>query len=110
MKGKVKELFEKWFKEFNLVFTEENNNYFTLFDTLPTSMQWGVFQDFYDSQDIEITTDLMGYGKRYAAWAFGVNDEDDKPSVKFYNSRSEAREAALKKAEEILERKLNIKG
>jgi hypothetical protein len=117
MKGKVKELFEKWYYD-------ENTEYWIWFDkdsiqfleeTEP-SMQWGVLQDFYDSQDIEIVIDVdwdwnkygTGTGKKtYSYMIFHDEiDEEGAFNSQDFKTRPEAREAALIKAEQILENKL----
>jgi hypothetical protein len=57
MKGKAKELFEKWYNE-NYEFVEipsiDDSFCIDTFYDLPASMQWGVYQDFADSLGYDV--------------------------------------------------------
>lgn len=114
MKGKVKELFEKWFAEYSNnsdfdvyhVCNELETDDFDLISHLPPSMQWGVMQDFYDSQGIYITMNYDWVDGPWYLWDIITADAYDEDSKGIEMTRPEARESALKKAEEILEEKL----
>ena len=104
--GKCKEDFEKWYIKqglnFNVVTDVEGNKdtyYFPIsyFNDYPKSMQYGVYVDFFDSVgiNIEITND----NKHIKTFWVDVNaKETDDIEL---NSRSEARTAAIEKANEI---------
>jgi len=53
MKGKVKELFKKWYAH-NGLYEVSDFSYLETIEYLHNSFAWGVMQDFYDSQKIEI--------------------------------------------------------
>lgn len=106
--GKAKEEFEKW------LFTKINRNIFTAKDygsisivdvwkQIPNSMQWGVYVDFFDSEEIFISIDFRGYGSKgfvYDTTILNFFDGDNEISL-MRLSKHEAREAAIKKAVEI---------
>ena len=55
MKGKTKIDFEKWFeKRFGISPSKEPNAFGISFYEYKKAMQFGVFEDYYDSCDIEI--------------------------------------------------------
>lgn len=114
MKGKAKELFEKWLicnykDEYISGHTHLLGEYSILlnsvFNKLPTSMQWGVKQDFYDSQGIHILPLLNSYETDNWDFIIEIENETIYSNSKYYKTRPEAREAALLKAEEILNNK-----
>jgi hypothetical protein len=98
--GKCKQDFERWYsnQKYNLSATHNAgyhpNNYMDWFYTLPKSMQYGVYVDFFDSVgvNIEITND----NKHIKTFWVDVNaKETDDIEL---NSRPEARTAAIEKA------------
>ena len=94
MKGKVKELFEEWY-----VNQFHDYKFYNPFNILPSSMQWGVMQDFYDSLGINIFITV----EHDFGYIITKDRYDEIYEVKkWYNTRQEARQAALDKAEEII--------
>lgn len=97
--GKCKEDFEKWFRP-NVTLVDIN-----IFNhrTTPFSMQYGVYLEFFDSVGIDIKCDYwinfnhIDNDKRYyRSW---VND--DKASQQFTETRQEAQQQAIIKANTI---------
>jgi hypothetical protein len=97
--GKCKEDFERWYsnQKYNLSATHNAgyhpNNYIDWFYTLPKSMQYGVYVDFFDSVgiDIEIYNTIHGFDFMIKTNIFRG----------YFETRPEARTAAIKKANEI---------
>jgi hypothetical protein len=90
--GKCKEDFEKWFA----IKSREDQYWYAAynkFDLLPDSMQYGVCVDFFDSVGIKTTTSTT-------AWVV-VAKGKRKGEYGNCNSRPEARDAAIKKANEL---------
>ena len=112
MKGKVKELFEEWYainsqvKEYQEVNMSDFMKGFIIdtFNGFSKAMQWGVMQDFYDSQGIKIDVfhsasfDDTKFPDLDYVVAYYIDDNNQGG----YRTRQEARDAALIKAEEIL--------
>jgi hypothetical protein len=89
--GKCREDFEKWY-----ILNRQNQRldidgcytHYTLFAIEPFTMQYGVYVDFFDSVGINITITRK-------AWVVTPNQNG------YCDSRSEARTAAIEKANEI---------
>ncbi len=105
--GKAKEAFERWLEDNLLMdlfcikeYTEDGINYKEVdIHHLPESMQWGLLVGFFDSVGCEIEI-----RKTALNWMFYVFPYDDLPRnevKKLYESRPEARRAAIEKATEI---------
>ena len=90
--GKCKEDFDKWFEDIY----DNNNDVIMLkaeFDLIPFEFQYGVYIDFFESEDIRINIHSeIDYIQAY------VNDNDLGNHFQFIK---EARTAAIKKANEI---------
>jgi hypothetical protein len=102
MKGKAKELFEKWYNE-NYEFVEipsiDDSFCIDTFYDLPASMQWGVYQDFADSMGHEICVEWYKANKW---WAFVGYTDVYSPTIGEYKTRQEARNAAIEKLNELI--------
>lgn len=100
MKGKCKELFEKWYYK-KMIYSKWWNE--DVFYKLPESMQWGVIQDFADSLGYEVSTflalsDLSKYG-----WDITIHEKDMVAfRATYFKTRQEARNAAIEKLNEII--------
>ena len=87
--------FEEWLWEFikndlhNIMTTSAEG-----FNTLPFSMQWGVYLEFFDSVGIRITVQHGANG-----FYFKTSGKVDKHG---YTTRQEAQQEAIKKAFKIL--------
>lgn len=91
MKGKAKEMFEKWLFD---------NDILIGWFGLTESMQWGVYVDFFDSEGIYISIDAYIYrssGEMY----FEIEVNQEWPFSK-HPTRQEARAKAIEKATEML--------
>ncbi|WP_271729995.1 hypothetical protein [Aquimarina algiphila] len=111
--GEAKKDFEEWlikdnkpsyvgFEEIGFV----RHNVFSpvYFYDLPESMQWGVYQDWFDSTGVSISDWGLVLTKESIAWHCSILYECKIVSVskgRFFNSRQEARTAAIEKANEI---------
>ena len=102
LEGKCKELFEEWLYNVRGTYpiiasleTEDKNGFYFLTD----SMQWGVYQDFFDSIGFYIGIDTL-YIKEFRVFVIVGTDEmwmDNR-----YETRPEARTAAIQKAMELV--------
>ncbi len=96
--GKCKEEFEKWFKEEHVKWMS-STHYF--YNALSSSMQYGVYVDFFDSVGIDIEIWIeCSYKPKYTLdfYAVLINDE---PRTGSFSTRHEARTAAIEKANEL---------
>ena len=99
--GKCKIDFEKWMID----------NYWTFMDVskfwqIPFSMQYGVYVDFFDSVDIEVSAFVYTVRiNNKKDWSYQIMDSTHvQREIGFersLNSRAEARTEAIKKANEI---------
>jgi len=115
--GKAKEDFEKWIcsksvKEFALNYLEMTQKKFSnqinlsilnAFNCSPFSMQYGVYVDFFDSVGIKISISDMNEKYIYCVTfpiisEYGITDTFISPNI---NTRTEARQKAIEKANEI---------
>ena len=94
--GKCKKDFEKWLYN-NIIYCNVDDVY-NWFLGVPQSMQYGVYIDFFDSLGIEIS--ISFYSEILDVKSYYQFDIDEYFS-KEYKTRSEAREEAIKKANEI---------
>lgn len=95
--GKCKKDFEEWFEEntnkvLNLSYAH------SFFDKYPESMRWGVYQDFFDSKELNIFCFIDPFAP-FGNWIFAV--EPNYSEFGNYNSRKESQTAAIEKANEI---------
>lgn len=88
--GKCKEEFEKWYVD---VYGYDLN---TLFYNLKPSMQWGVYQDYFDS--VEVDVDIVTHRPNVEFYFVLFIDNEDFGD---FNTRQEARDKAIEKANEI---------
>lgn len=100
MNKQLNKAFDEWWCEKKDHYIHEGWCYFesglndpSIFSDLPKSMQWGVFQDFYDSQGIRIEISSYNFDK----FSYYINQLFEGG----HNTRPEARQAALDKAEEV---------
>ena len=108
--GKAKEEFEKWFAN-ELERTEQKltelgrvhvvDEFYT---RITESMQWGVYQDWADSLghrlDVTVFYDqMLGYVRGYEV---KVNDKDIYRGGDVFETREEARDAAVEKLNELI--------
>tara|TARA_B100001146_G_C16002290_1_gene357237 strand:+ start:44 stop:337 length:294 start_codon:yes stop_codon:yes gene_type:complete len=89
--GKCKEDFEEWMEYTHL---NRNTNFFNSGLT-PDSFRWGVLVDFFDSVDIYIVVGLFDHNN----WQFEIL-QDTTWKIDF-ETRTEARKEAIKKANDI---------
>lgn len=112
--GKCKEDFERWLSnrwmDEGLIMPFITHPHLLvdvskIFNDLPDSMKWGVYQDYFDSVGIEVNAE-RGYDLVYSVY----NDsyewfvdlyESDASQVGFTKTRPEARTKAIEKANEI---------
>jgi len=93
---KCKTDFEKWYFNFKYHKNGLHKTNVAYFKTLPLSMQYGVYVDFFDSVDIDICIyfgDGGGYEVNIYAKKYYALDRN--------TTRQEAREQAIEKANEI---------
>jgi len=114
MTGKNKEQFEKWFEERFKRDTGiklpsrilSSNSVLDTLDLYDFSMQWGVYLEYYDSLGVRI--EVLTYPIHntesgfYFDWIIHLSNENECGTNEEYYSRKEAQEAALKKADEII--------
>ena len=102
LKGQAKEDFEKWLDSIKEVVIKNTSTLCATFPynfyQLSPSMKYGVYVDWFDSVGIQVN------GTGWLMFTFSISYED--VSVKrikgeAYNSRPEARTAAIQKANEI---------
>ena len=89
--GKCEIAFVRWYD--NKVFAEKE--YLLLedkFSNLPFSMQYGIYEDFFDSVEIYFHTERLPFGN-YHAYFHGKNK-----SKEVFKTRQEARKAAIEQA------------
>lgn len=95
--GQAKIKFEEWFQN-------KSQTHYRLvewFDSLDSSMKYGVYVDFFDSVGIYIEVARANIHTKYY---YMINDSSYKPNM--YNTRPQAREKAIERANEILNRQL----
>lgn len=117
LKGKAKELFEKWYKLKNINFRCQSNAegdielyniQIELFYDMPDSMQYGVLVDFFDSVGIYVSNnhniDLYCSKLDGAYYKIDYNNNEGMPTIVMnkFKTRPEARTKAIEKAVEIL--------
>ena len=91
LNGKCKEEFEKWFyNNTNKVLDLINTNDFYLY---PESMQYGVYVDFFDIQNVSIGLEF--FYKEKQQWY------KSHPYCSGFKTRQEARQSAIQRANEI---------
>ena len=107
--GKCKEDFEKWFKRLDgqeeehewFIYLTKGRNPIGFFYEFPFSMQYGVYVDFFDSVDVDITIKLCGYLK----YDYSIKDKVSHSLLfteyDWSKNLTEARTKAIKKANEI---------
>ena len=100
--GKCKEDFEEWYDKQHLELPLKNVPYETIgFESICESMQYGVYVDFFDSVNIDISVKLSGYFK----FDYSIKDKESHSLLfteyDWSNSRLEARTKAINKANEI---------
>lgn len=97
--GKAKEQFEHWF---SMKYTSGTWMKFTWFNQLPKSMQWGIYQDWADSMGYEMWVEKAIDEFRY--W-YNIYENDGRPHYnEGFQTRQEARNAAIKAFDEIANR------
>mgnify|MGYP003655106637 FL=1 len=101
--GKCKEEFDKW------AYTEGANNSLELtclkeFYNLPPSMQYGVLVDYFDSVKIFIQIETRIFDKEHPCYIYSKTVYN---RVGCFNTRPEARTAAIEKAKELRNEALN---
>lgn len=101
---KNKEQFEKWL--INYLIKEVNGYDIIIFELLPFSMQWGVYLEYYDSVGVTITVDYDVNNREPFYYWIAINMET-KYSGGDGLSRQEAQTEVLKKADEIVNERLN---
>lgn len=98
--GKAKELFEKWFNTHHVY----EHLCLATFQELPASMQYGVYQDWADSLgirlDVTVCYDNMLHYIR--GFEVKVNEEELFQSNDVFETRQEARNAAIDKLNELI--------
>jgi len=104
---KAKEDFEKWFVEsvfLNQFMWDGITAPVEHFNESHTSMQYGVYVDWFDSvgMDIEICVTVAGH-----EYYFMIDDDSDNPIMN--ETRHEARTKAIEKANEIYNKKQRLK-
>jgi len=103
--GKAKEQFEKWYlKEYTEMVFKDGLG--LTFRDLPQPMQWGVYQDWADSLDIDMFIEVEYVEKSNILFTFtwsvfhysvGIAEE-----IGHCETRQEARTAAIKKLDELI--------
>ena len=111
--GKAKEQFEKWLKKqsFNRLLGQGDKWIVHNFYTFPDSMKYGVYVDFFDSEDLKVEILISPiantmYSTKYDYSIFRANEEIYSTSFEL-DTRQEARTSAITKANEILNEQLN---
>lgn len=100
--GKAKEQFEEWLKENYSEFFNDRVKGFGLWELLPPSMRWGVYQDWADSLGIECVVEYFD-SKSFGFWVHTQEDTVRLNSVDgFSPTRQEARTAAIEKLNELI--------
>jgi hypothetical protein len=95
--GKCKEDFEKWFKDKYLKLDSSFcNRFFNKRIFTPNAMRYGVYVDFFDSVDINLTVSYDSMISAFNWWVESANNYSGKK-----RSRPEARTAAIQKANEL---------
>jgi hypothetical protein len=74
----------------------------TDFYSLPEAMQWGMYQDFADSVGIDMNTDASLEQDSYWYLFYMKDQKFNNLDDICFKTRQEAREAAIKKLDEIL--------
>ena len=98
---KCKADFEKWYDDLNLKYYSDIKGILSSINTfysLPFSMQYGVYVDFFDSVGIDLDVFLLR--NRFCIMIINKGDEVCSELSK-YRTRHEARGKAIKKANEI---------
>ena len=103
--GKCKKDFKEWLRteDLNTFVTRTGDNWDDEenFPMLPPSMQWGVYQDFFDAKGIAIevwTYDLIEFG---VSLMDSDNNFDELIYDPIFHTRKEAHKAAIEKANEL---------
>lgn len=96
--GRAKDKFEEWFRN-NQPLCEHLN--LTIFYTLPKSTQWGVIQDWADSLGFELIVEASIEQDKY--WYTIYKEDENILDDNFFYTRQEARNAAIKKLNELLQ-------
>jgi hypothetical protein len=98
--GKCKQDFEKWFLSKTKTTYRESGKLrilkYDVFTTMSKSMQYGVLQDFFGSVGIDVVDDIDS-----CANDFRYLSKVDFKYIDAHNTRPEARDAAIEKANEI---------
>lgn len=103
--GKNKERFEQYLECIDFSGVKMEEYYLTnWFRDLPLSMQFGVYQDYADSLDIEVLIVKSRASSHYRASIIGTGKY-----TKWFKTRDEARKAAIKAFDEIVNRELKQK-
>ena len=105
--GKCKEDFENWLSE-KIDFPDNEFYVFKIncngFDSLTSSMQYGVMVDFFDSRGIGIEVEATT-SKIFRYMVHNWNKQHFQP-IQSFKTRQEARKEAIKKANEIFNQPL----
>lgn len=103
---KCKEEFESYLEK--RMYSENAVVYgLSYFYLVPFSMQWGIYQDFFESVGIDLDTYVVYKGEDYKGYSFnmmyekGLNNYD---AQSFSNDRPEARKQAIIKANDLFNR------
>jgi hypothetical protein len=110
--GKAEDVFEVWateskkynFKYINNVLCINIDSFWITWGKVSRSMKFGVYQDFFDSVGIPTEVEPLCNGKYYALICYCKGDFTN--SFNEYDSRPEARTAAIQRATEILNERL----
>ena len=103
--GKAKEQFEEWWKTQPKSFVNMGFCYLSYgsklvrLDSISESMQWGVYQDWADSLGYYITNSFIGGNKPFAP---DITKDDNLLWEDYFNTRQEARNAAIEKLNELI--------
>ncbi|AGO48393.1 hypothetical protein Phi10:1_gp052 [Cellulophaga phage phi10:1] len=97
--GKCKEEFEKWFL-LNNGHISLSDRFYNEFIELPISFKFGVFQQYFDSVKIGVESCASIYFKGFYSL---VNGDESY----IFNTRPEALEEAIEKANELRNKQLN---
>lgn len=99
--------FEEWLstQKFGIVLGFKHHNLSTVVDlseyinNIPKAMQWGVYQDFFDSQGVKIVINYWWCQDNDAEYFnFSINQGDE---YDYFDTRQEARQAAIERANAI---------
>ena len=99
--GKCKEDFEKWFKDKYAGVHIMGMGYWGRFYSLPFSMQYGVYVDFFDIFGTTISVFEEMIDGRYFDFIISEANGNFHQNDVYYRTRQEAREQAIEKANKI---------